>query len=1167
MEELCQPPLVGPLPQNQGPPPPHVGPIPQNQGPPPLVGSNGPAPNRRSMEELCQPSINGRGGPIAPIPIQAADFGLHHHMIQQVQNSCQFHGLPGDDVNRHIDNFLEITQHMKQNGVSDDALRLTLFPYSLTHQATTWYDRLPRNSIRSFHDIMRKILSKYFPPSMVTKLRNEIIKFIQEPHESLFEALERYKLSIDRCPNHNMPLVTQIDTFYNGLTLRHRDTINVAARGTFMQKTPEEYETSRNISSTTTESPEVIRQLELMNKNFLEMMRQIQPVKSVTTSCETCGGPHSFTECPAVDGYTQEAVHATTGNHNSEGNSYQPQGDRNMLTYRSNYYLGPPGFNQPNVQNNQNRYNQNQGNYQAPNSQRRGQNFNQRNNNYQAPNFQVPNYQAQVRPTSELTNYMKSNEATLRVVMTNMKTELRIEFKSSLDTRTNKIENQNNQIINMLANLTMQNQSPSGSGSLPSNTVTNPREDLKAITTRSGVAYDRPTIPPTPIPLPKEVEHELEATKDKVQTTSSESIANVQPPVVKTPTPEPEVVPKPKPNLPYPLRLNNQKLRERDDHQMMNQYTELVECLALADLGASINLMPLSIWRKLSLLELTPTQMILELADRSTTRPTGIAEDVFVRVGKTGRALIYVYGEELTLRVGGEAITFKVGNTSRYSYNDVESINQIDFIDVACEEYSQKVLGFFGNSKSGNPTPTSEPIIVKSFPSLTPFEGGDFILEEIGAYLASDSVPPGIDDAEFDPEGDIRLIEELLNHDPYSSLPLKDLKGEELKSIESSVDEPSVLELRKLNDATRKDHFPLPFMDQMLERLAENECYCFLDDSQGTFQRCMMAIFHDMIEETMEVFMDDFSEKCHFIVKEDIVLGHKISKSEIEVDRAKVDVIAKLPPPTSVKGIQSFLGHAEEAFETLKKKLTEASILVAPDWDLPFEIMCDAGDFAMLNQDCSGGFSFSKNLMSLFVIKKGVENLAADHLSRLEYPHRGDYEKKKITKTFPLETLGMISSRGDSSTPWFADFSNYHAGNFVVKAKALPTNDARVVVKFLKSLFARFGTPRAIISDRGTHFCNNQFAKVMLKYGVTHRLSTAYRPQTSGQVEVSNRGLKRILERIVGENRASWSDKLDDHYGPSVPHSKHPSGVRLISLCTERLVIFLSNLNTRPIGP
>ncbi|GKA97369.1 hypothetical protein Tco_0825263 [Tanacetum coccineum] len=222
-------------------------------------------------------------------------------------------------------------------------------------------------------------------------------------------------------------------------------------------------ETSRNISSTTsTESPEVVRQLELMNKNFVEMMRQIQSVKSVNPKCETCGGPHSFTECPAADGYTQEAAYATT----------------------------------------------------APNNQGRGQNFNQGNNNYQAPNlqapnFQAPNYQAQVGPSNELTNYMKSNEATLRAMqtqMTNMKTELRNEFKSTIDARTNKIENQNNQIINILTN--MKNQNSSGLGSLLSNTVANPRGDVKAITTRSGVAYDGPLVPPTPSPPPKEVERE-----------------------------------------------------------------------------------------------------------------------------------------------------------------------------------------------------------------------------------------------------------------------------------------------------------------------------------------------------------------------------------------------------------------------------------------------------------------------------------------------------------------------------------------------------------------------------------------------------------------------------------------------------------------------------------
>ncbi|GKB92046.1 hypothetical protein Tco_0964318 [Tanacetum coccineum] len=169
------------------------------------------------MKELCQPTMDGRGGPIALMTIQATDFGLKNHMIQQVQQSCQYHGLPGDDANKHIDKFLTVTQSMKQNGVLHDVLCLCLFPYSLMHHATAW---------------------------------NDISNFRQLPDESLFEAWERYKLSIDWYPNHNMLRVTQIDTFYNRLTLRHRDTINAAAGGTFMKRRPEEcYDLIENMTA------------------------------------------------------------------------------------------------------------------------------------------------------------------------------------------------------------------------------------------------------------------------------------------------------------------------------------------------------------------------------------------------------------------------------------------------------------------------------------------------------------------------------------------------------------------------------------------------------------------------------------------------------------------------------------------------------------------------------------------------------------------------------------------------------------------------------------------------------------------------------------------------------------------------------------------------------
>ncbi|GJY18567.1 reverse transcriptase domain-containing protein [Tanacetum coccineum] len=237
-------------------------------------------------------------------------------------------------------------------------------------------------------------------------------------------------------------------------------------------------------------------------------------------------------------------------------------------------------------------------------------------------------------------------------------------------------------------------------------------------------------------------------------------------------------------------------------------------CHALADLGARINLMSLSFWKKLSLPELTPTRMTLELADRSITHPKGLAEDVYVKVGKfhfptdfvvvdfevdprvplilgrsflrTGRALIDVYGEEITLRVDNEAVTFNLDQTTRYSSTNDKSVNRIDIIDAVCEEYAPGLLGFFNNDSSGgNPTPTSEPFTSK------------FILEEIEAYLKDDSISPEIDYTDCNPEEDICLIEKLLNNDPFQ-LPSMDLKQSEVTKAKSSIEEPPELELKDL---------------------------------------------------------------------------------------------------------------------------------------------------------------------------------------------------------------------------------------------------------------------------------------------------------------------------------------------------------------------------------
>nr|GEW86010.1 hypothetical protein [Tanacetum cinerariifolium] len=332
-------------------------------------------------------------------------------------------------------------------------------------------------------------------------------------------------------------------------------------------------------------------------------------------------------------------------------------------------------------------------------------------------------------------------------------------------------------------------------------------------------------------------------------------------------------------------------------------------------------------------------------------------------------------------------------------------------------------------------------------------------------------------------------------------------------------------------------------------------------------------------------------EKCHFMCREGIVLGHKISKSGIEVDRAKVDVIAKLPYPTTVKGVRSSLGHAGfyrcfiqdfskiarpmthlleketpfvfskeciDAFNNLKKKLTEAPILVVPDWNLPFELMCDVSEFAIgavLGQRKTKHFqpihyasktmtkaqihyittekemlAVGTSLRNDRIIRRCVygqeafEILKACHEGPTGGHHGANLTAKKLFDASFFWTLIYCDANDmikTCDTYFMGPFPSSKGNKYVlvavdylskwVEAKALPTNNARVIVKFLKSLFSRFGIPRAIISDRQTHFCNDQFTRVMIKYGVTHRLATAYHPQTSGQVEVNGHRMKHYF--------------------------------------------------------
>nr|GEW39765.1 DNA-directed DNA polymerase [Tanacetum cinerariifolium] len=1025
-----------------------------------------PVPDLRTMEELCQPSLNGQGGPIASITIQETKFGLKNDMIQQVQNSCQFHGLPGDDANKQLDKFLHVTQSIK---------------------SPKEFNRLPRNSINTFEQMAKMFLGKCFPPSMVTKLRNEITNFRQRPDESLFEAWERYKLSIDRCPNHNMFPITQIDTFYNGLTLRHRDTINATAGGTIMKRRPEEcYDLIENMtahhndwdtlaqrsesSSSITSSYDMEiaalkAEIAEINNNLMRVLQVNQQVKAVTPNCETCGGPHSFSDCPATVGNTQNlyAARAYQGQNQAQAcqapayqapvyqaSVHQPQIPQPQVVTTNEFtnFMKANDAILKNMQTNMTSLTNSNLELKKCSGANQGQNQTQA---CQAPAYQAPVYQApvhqpqipqpQVVTTNEFTNFMKANDAILKNMQTNM---------TSL---TN-------------SNLELKKCS----------------EDLKGITTRSGTAYPGPTIPTTSSSFPV-VEHETEATKDTVHPTNNESTEDVQPPVVPTESPflnsepvnSPIIEPVASPKLP-------EKLGDPSKFLILCDFPRMVECLALADLGASINLMPLSVRNKLSLPDLSPTCMTLELADRSISHSIGVAEDVYVKVGtfhfladfvfvdfdadprvplilkrsflKTGRALIDVFEGELTIRVGKEAITFNLNQTLRYSanYNDMMA-KRIDVIDMA---WDILLLKAFLNDDPSLPPPNQGNYLPKLRKELKIYEAKydkssideppEVKLKDLPphleyAFLEGDNKLPVVIVKDLSMEEKTALITVRKSHNPWVSPVHCVPKEGGFTVVENEENEliPTRLvtgwrvciDHRKLNEATRKDDFPLHFMDQMLEILAGNKYYCFLDgfsryfqipidpkdqekitfncpyetfayrgipfrlcNAPGTFKRCMMAIFHDMIEKTMEVFMEDFLvfrnsfQSYALYGKEGIVLGHKISKEGIEVDKAKVDVITKLPHSTTVKG--KILQRDE---------MPQNSIQVCEIFDV-------------WGIDFMGPFSSYRGNKYILIV--------VDYLSK-----------------------------------W-------------VEAKALPTNDARVVCKFLKNLFARFRTPEplSVIEER-----------------------------------------------------------------------------------------------------
>nr|GEY68103.1 hypothetical protein [Tanacetum cinerariifolium] len=561
-------------------------------------------------------------------------------------------------------------------------------------------------------------------------------------------------------------------------------------------------------------------------------------IKAVEPNCVTCGGNHAYQNSPATsenvyqDNIQEYVSQAAAANYGQGNTDFCPQMVAN--------HIRPPGF--PPVQNTQNNFNM-RNNF----NQNRGGNFNQSNFNqcqltrpqvnqplaYQALAYQAPVSQTQSVSKTDFESYIKANDAVLR-----------------------NIQNQ-------------------GSGTLPGNIVTNPKEDLKGITTRSGVAYQGPTTP-TPSKVTKQG---TEVIKDQVQTSSSQSTSTIRPSVTQskpiTPVSEPVVapvstlMPNLKPSIPYPSRRDTKRRCDHANEQiekfyeifkemsfeisfmdalilmpkfastlkalignkeklsemartLMNEHCLVVilnklpkklgdpikflipcefqgmdECLALADLGASINLMPLSMWKGLLLPKLTPTCMTLELTDCLVSKPIGIAKDVSLKVG------VFYFSADFMV------VDFKPDPRVPLILGRCFLKTSRALIDVH-NEYSQEVLGFSNVTVSSSPTPSDDLIVSTASPTLTPFEDSNFLLfEEADAFLGLEDDPesPELDPSYYDLEGDILSLEAILNSDPSPPLPNHDksvpsfkdeLKACEAKTIKSSIDEPPEVELKDL---------------------------------------------------------------------------------------------------------------------------------------------------------------------------------------------------------------------------------------------------------------------------------------------------------------------------------------------------------------------------------
>ncbi|CAJ2672314.1 unnamed protein product [Trifolium pratense] len=988
-------------------------------------------------------------------PANPVSFDIKNTVLSALKEN-PYSGSEAQCPNLHLSHFYEACDYTDPPGVSESDKRLRLFKHSLTGRAKDWLDTIPAGTIETWRQLERKFLDRYFPIHKFLERRAEISNFEQADGETLYDAWERFKVCLKRCPNHGFDGHNQMQMFTQGLRAQTRMILDASAGGSLKNRDE-------------TEARELV-----------ESMAQNEYRATNDRGAKKKGG--------VLELDTQTALLA----------------QQKLMTSQM-----------------------------------------------EAMMKLLSNPQVQSSPIA-----MKSSQAT-----SNKNHEASIK---NLEVQMGQLSRQ----FSMLQN----------QGGFGGNTHDNPKnETCNGITLRSREIPERPAVEK---PLKKKVNEGEVENKQEVEVENKRYDGEVEDEnlskEVEISEDEVEEVEKQR-----EIKEKESKKVEKDIFKVQHSSSTLEKVLVnsldnvedewereielcLSNLNATRidespkfeNLLEVNDKdqmeeeRKVPELKQLPSHLkYVFLSDDASfpaiisSKLTHLEEEKLLRVLKSNKAAM------------GWTISDLKGISPTFCMHKIKL--EAEFKPVV---QPQRRLN-----------PTMKEVVKKEVLKL--LEAGMIYPISDSAWVSPVHVVPK--------KGGMTVVK----NDKNEFIPSRTVTGWRM-----------CIDYRRLNTATRKDHFPLPFMDQMLERLAGQEFYCFLDGYSGynqitvdpedqektaftcpfgvfayrrmpfglcnapaTFQRCMLAIFSDMMEDTMEVFMDDFSvfgksfdfclsnlndvlkrcistnlvlnwEKCHFMVREGIVLGHKISSKGIEVDQAKIEVIKELPPPLNVKGVRSFLGHAGfyrrfikdfskiakplssllvkdtvflfdeacvTAFNCLKTKLVTAPVIVVPQWDLPFELMCDASDYAVgavlgqhhnklfhviyysskvLNENQINYTTTEKELLAVvfalekfrsYLIgskvivftdhsalkylltkgdskprllrwmlllqefdleirdKKGVENVVADHLSRLSNPAITNKEEA-IKCEFPDEKLLAVSE-----FPWFGDIANLKASGFI----------------------------------------------------------------------------------------------------------------------------------------